>query len=458
MAHIVCITGGLTGILNASLELAQRLIQAGHRVTYGSPGNLRDPVTAQGISYVQLDRWVIQSGDPPMSQWSQLRSLRERRQRAVDALGVQCFAPMMHALSPDLLLIDIEMHPHIMAAVMGQLPVALLCPFLSIWKRPHLPPIHTDIAPGIGWRGHWLGLEWSWLRYGWAKWTEAQRECWRRMGLDWGSVLRCYARQIGYPFQARIGFRQWLTPFPDRDLPILCLNALELDFPHNPNPSMHYLGPMVSSNAQTSHLDTATNQILEQIFERRRSSGRSLIYCGCSSLAKADQRFLKLILAAASKSPQWDWIVGLGGKLEPDQLGVLPFNLQAFGWAPQTQVLNQADCAVINSGINSINECINSGIPMLVYSLRRADQNGNAARIAYYGLGIVGDREQTDAAQVCRHIQTLLSDPSYSAHVNQMRDRFRRYDQENRAINIIESLLNTQSQKLQRVRRKIPIP
>ena len=97
MAHIICITGGLTGMLNASLALVDQLPQAGHQVTYASPANLRAPVTAQGISYVQLDPWVMQSGDPPMNRWQKWRRLKSRQQRAVNALGVQGFATTMQS-------------------------------------------------------------------------------------------------------------------------------------------------------------------------------------------------------------------------------------------------------------------------------------------------------------------------------------------------------------------------
>ena len=442
MTHIVCITGGLTGLLNASLALVEQLQQAGYRVTYASPANLYEPVTAQGIPYVQLDRWVMQSGDPPMSRWAKLQRWQERQQRAVDALGVQRFVPMMQALAPDLLLMDIEMHPHIMAAVMAQLPVALLCPFLSIWKRPQLPPIHTGILPGDGWRGQRLGIEWSWLRYGWTKWQESQRDRWRRLGLDGISVLRCYGRQIGYPWQSRSGLSQWLVPYPHGNLPILCLNALELDLPHDPHPWMHYLGPMVSQQRQEPQVDAATRTQLEQIFAHRQASGRPLIYCGCSSLAKADRRFLQQIVAVASSCPQWDWVIGLGGKLQPRDLGPLPPHVHGFHWAPQLQVLKQADCAIINSGINSLNECIDCGVPMLVYSLKCADQNGNAVRVAYHDLGIVGDRTHLDT-QMSRHLHTLLTDPSYRTRVLHMGDRFHRYAREKQAVQVVEALLRS---------------
>ncbi|MEO0537094.1 MAG: nucleotide disphospho-sugar-binding domain-containing protein [Cyanobacteria bacterium P01_A01_bin.123] len=444
MAHIVCVTGGLTGMLNASLALVQQLAQAGHRITYASPADLSAPVSSQGIAYVQLDPWVFQPQEPPLSRWQKLRTLRSRQKWAVDMLGVQNFVPVMQDLAPDLLLIDIEMHPHIMAAVMHQLPVALLCPFLSIWRRPNLPPIHTNIVPEEGWRGQRLGIAWNWLRYGWRKWKESQRDRWRRVGLDHISVMYCYARQLGYPARASFGFNQWLVPYPHRHLPILCLHPLELDLPHEPHPSMRYLGPMVLENRQESRVKSITNKTLEQIFDNCRSAGRSLIYCGCSSLAKADGQFLRRVMEAVAGCPQWDLVLGLGGRLDPEQLGDLPPNVYAFRWAPQLTVLQQANCAIINSGSHSITECIHYGVPMLVYSLNRADQNGNAARVRYHRLGIAGDLRQDDAVQMRRHIQALLTNPTYQAGVTQMRDRFRRYTDEDRTIQVVESLLGTQ--------------
>ncbi|EKU98799.1 glycosyl transferase, UDP-glucuronosyltransferase [Leptolyngbya sp. PCC 7375] len=440
MAHIVCMTGGLTGILNASFALVKQLEQAGHRVTYASPAQLREPVTAQGIPYVQLDTWVIQAGEPSMGRWQKWRTLRERQQQAVDALGVQNFVQTIRELAPDLLLIDMEMHPHIMAAVTGQFSVALLCQFLSIWKRPSLPPMHTSIVPGKGLSGQRLAIEWSWWRYSWRKWWEFQRECWRRMGIDRVSILRCYARQIGYPWRNQRD--QWLVPYPHASLPILCFNALELDFPHDPHPSMNYVGPMVLENRQESMVEPATEAALVQLFEKHTSDERFLIYCGCSTFVKTDQHFLQKLIEAVSTRPQWDLVLGLGGKLSPRKLSDLPLNVHAFSWVPQLQVIQHADCVINNGGINSINECLYFGVPMLVYSLKHFDQDGDAARVAYHGLGIAGDIVQDQSAKIRQYIQALLSDQSYKQQAERMGEYCHRYG--HRAARVVESLLDSQ--------------
>ncbi|MEM7065137.1 MAG: nucleotide disphospho-sugar-binding domain-containing protein [Cyanobacteria bacterium P01_B01_bin.77] len=437
MAHIVCITGGLKGIFNASLALVQQLKLSGHRVTYASPHDFKAAVAAQGIPYVQLDPWVIQPGDLPMGRWTKLWTLRQRQQQAVNQLGVYHFAQTIQALEPDLVLIDMEMTPHIIAGVVSDLPMALLCQFLSIWKRPGLPPINSHILPDSD-----FGIELAWLKNGLATWKETLQQRWQRMGLDRRSIWGCYARQLGYGCSEQFGFNQWLIPYGQGELPILCFNALELDFPHAPHPLMHYVGPMVHENRQDVQVTANTHKTLERLFEKRRSQGRSLIYCGCSTFVKGNQQWLKKIIEAVASQPKWDLVVGLGGQLDRDQLGTLPANVHAFGWTPQLQVLKHADCAVINGGINTINECLYLGVPILVYSLGHTDQNGNAVRVVYHGLGIAGDREKDTTTEIRSSIQALLTDASYRERAGRMCDRIHHYHQENRAAQVVKTLLN----------------
>ena len=54
MAKIICVTTGLTGILNASFELVAQLQSAGHDLKYASPRRVGERVELQGIPFVQL--------------------------------------------------------------------------------------------------------------------------------------------------------------------------------------------------------------------------------------------------------------------------------------------------------------------------------------------------------------------------------------------------------------------
>ena len=79
---------------------------------------------------------------------------------------------------------------------------------------------------------------------------------------------------------------------------------------------------------------------------------------------------------------------------------------------------------------------------MLVYSLKHFDQDGDAARVAYHGLGIAGDIVQDQALQIRQHIQTLLTDQSYKKQTEHMRECCHRYG--HCAAQVTESLLDAQ--------------
>ncbi|MEM1360067.1 MAG: hypothetical protein AAGF89_17800, partial [Bacteroidota bacterium] len=64
MANIVILTSGLTGIMNASYELGNRLRLAGHQVTLAAPRPIAEKVNFQGFNFFQLPE-VIQPFQPP---------------------------------------------------------------------------------------------------------------------------------------------------------------------------------------------------------------------------------------------------------------------------------------------------------------------------------------------------------------------------------------------------------
>lgn len=459
MAHIVVVTGGFTGLFNACLALMQQLQQAGHHITYASPGKAPALLKTLNISFISLPPWRRPVEKRNRTRWQKLRHLRDRKQQAVADLQMDNFGQTLQQLSPDLLLIDIELHPHIMTAVMAKYSVALLSPFISIWRTPvtasaQLPPIHTEIIPGQGWRGTKWGIAWGWLRYSWQKWTAYQRDRWQKVGCDYLSVLQRYSQTIHYPFRQRFGLTQWLVPYPHSTLPILCLHAKEMDFPHIPHPSVQYLGPMVYE-AREICIDTpemaADKATLARFLQQKRPD-QPLIYCGCSSFSSASRPFFQQISAIAQQQPNWQFVIGLGGSPYPDTPETLTSNICTLQWAPQLQLLQQANCAVINGGAHSITECIHFGVPMLVIPLSRDDQKGNAARVAYHGIGLVHPlqaaasttttpRHHFDPKQLRDRIQQLLEEDQYKARIQKLRKDIQYYAREKIAVSVVEHLL-----------------
>jgi UDP:flavonoid glycosyltransferase YjiC (YdhE family) len=119
-------------------------------------------------------------------------------------------------------------------------------------------------------------------------------------------------------------------------------------------------------------------------------------------------------------------VAGLGRNIEPEALGPLPPNVAAFSWTPQLRLLGAAACSVNHGGIHTINECIHFGVPMVVYSGQRYDQNGCAARIAYHGLGLRGDKDRDDADQIEAAIHRVLTEPAFRETMRRFQGHYER--------------------------------
>ncbi|NDJ62104.1 MAG: hypothetical protein GYB67_13315, partial [Chloroflexi bacterium] len=233
--------------------------------------------------------------------------------------------------------------------------------------------------------------------------------------------------------------------FTYRHLPMLSLNAAEFDFPHQPHPLFQFVGPMVNvGRVEIAQTDDSTAQDrLEALFARRQAGeSEALIFCAFGAFYRGDDTaFWQRIIAAFADRPEWDVVLGLGGRIDPATLGQLPAQVHAFGWVPQLRVLSHADCAIIHGGITSMNECIQLGVPMLIYPFDVTDQHGSTARAVYHGTAVVGDRRHDDGPTIRGHIERILADATFKASVTQMRAHFERYTRDQVAERTIADLI-----------------
>ena len=280
------------------------------------------------------------------------------------------------------------------------------------------------------------------------KWLSAQYYFLVTAGSDTKSTLCYYAQKIGFPFSELVDPYQWLIPFFYRSLPVLNLNALELDFPHPPHPEAHYVGPMVCVQRKETFADQLgdSSSKLDAILERYRQSKRetrSLIYCAFGRFQISyDQSLLHRVVNAIKAHPEWELVLSLGGHLSPEVLGELPPNVHVFKWVPQLKILEVTHCAIIHAGISSINECLYYKVPMVVYSILIRDQNGNAARVAYHGLGIAGNRLQDNSETIGQHIHCALTKKSFTIQLQKMNEHLQQYQRNNILVRTVDDLLN----------------
>ncbi len=427
MAHILLATEEPAGRASAVSELARRLVAAGHRVTFSGRAIQRTPQLDPEIEYAPL---VDES-----SLLDRVSSLEGRGNSIEDIRN------WLDAIDPDLALIDAELPMHVLIAVGSGRRVATFTSLLSVWKERGLPPLHKPVIPGKGLAGSDLGIEYLWAKFRIGR-LIGRWNSWRsRGGPDRLAIIKSVAELMGVP-HSQLDGRQWLIPVVFPELPMLSLNAAELEFPHRAKHDLRYTGPMLNPR-RDEPTDPTTRARLEAIYAGRYSGDiPTLVYASFGAWDKGDDRgFIERLFSAVAPRPDLQVIAGLGNRVSPGAFVSVPSNVHLFDWAPQLEVLEHADIAIHHGGISSINECVMSDVPMLVYPFGFLDQPGNAARVEFHSLGIRGNRDSDSPSQIRNNLDELRYDSLYLGAVKSMSEVYRSYQQDNKGVHAVEQLL-----------------
>ena len=435
----------------------RRLELAGHEVIAACPKAVGEKVQAQGFEYVQLLP-VNYDPAPKVPNFQgltgkmkrflyQIRHKKSRQKAAIAALGMNDFEQKLKEIQPDLLLLDVELHEHITTAVAKKWPTILLSQWFSLWHRKGLPPLLHDTIPDKGWRGSKVGLWWTWWKLKRQRWWIFWKKKIRSGSTNRRAILQKYAAQVGFP-KRYIRENYWPGPFVYGELPVLNMVAEELEFPHNVRPNSYYIGPMVFENRADIRSNSTVEKQLEALFLEKKRANKKLIYCSVSTYRKGDTSFLKKLVEAVQNREDWLLVLGLGGQLDTHFLQPLPENVHAFAWIPQLKVLAEADLSINHGGIHTINECVYFGVPMLVYSGKRSDQNGCAARVHFHEIGVMADKDVDTVAAIEKRIEAFFLDEKYKNNVAKIQAISENYKTEKR----LEQLVNQHvSQWLERI-------
>ncbi len=460
---IAYMTNGFSSNLNNSYEFSRRLTQAGHEVIYISPIDIADRVQQNGFQCIvlgeeiELEQKLQQNwrSANAISNWAKNRKLiQQQRKRMLSAAEL---SQVLDTVNPEKVLIDIELHYMVIVCLAHAIPCFLISAWFSIFRdQENLPPMHTFLAPPANesqrkniqtiWDQEYKSKQRRRARYWFKHYLKAPIN---PKPLSYQSLntvdLELVAKQMGVDFQAVADFSSWLRPMTFKKLPILVLNILEMDFPHQPDTRLNYVGPMICTHRHDPI--TSPDSLAEwSSLQRQYQSGKkkqSLMYCSLGTFWKTDKNFLLRIIEVVKQRSDWHLIIGLGGKSKASGFENIPANITLLDWAPQLEILQMADVAITHGGISSINECVFFQVPMLVYSTEHGDQNGCAARVAWHNLGIMGNKKEDDQAMIESHLDTLLNSATIRSNLAEMRSHFVTYKNDDLAIKLIEQSSST---------------
>jgi MGT family glycosyltransferase len=105
-------------------------------------------------------------------------------------------------------------------------------------------------------------------------------------------------------------------------------------------------------------------------------------------------------------------IISIGHRFSEKDLPSIPSNIIVKNHIPQLEVLQKADLFISHAGMNSINESLYNGVPMILIP-QMYEQDFNAFRVQQLGAGVyIKPREVTEEALIS-NVDKVINTKSY---------------------------------------------
>ncbi len=195
--------------------------------------------------------------------------------------------------------------------------------------------------------------------------------------------------------------------------------------------SFHFVGPS---------LDTAVREPADFPWDLL-EDGRPLIYLSLGTIYHNKTDFYRMAFATFANFPG-QFVLSAGRMTDLAALGPIPDNFIVRNFVPQLELLPRVDAFITHGGMNSINEGLYFGVPLVVVP-QQMEQALNARQAARVGAAVVlGDRPpygRIQAHDLHHALTQVLSDDHYRQAAEAIGRSFRQAGGYHRAADILEA-------------------
>ena len=89
------------------------------------------------------------------------------------------------------------------------------------------------------------------------------------------------------------------------------------------------------------------------------------VYASMGTLQNGLIDIFRSITQAAVGLKELQFVLAVGGQLDPKQLGHVPANVMVVSYAPQIEILKRSSLCITHAGLNTVLESVSSGVPMV---------------------------------------------------------------------------------------------
>src|SRR5499426_2097457 len=420
------------GHLNPMTTLARTLQARGHDVVFLSLADVAPWVAAAGLPFVPCAEAAYPAGSlGKLVRRLSALSGEEALHFTVHAM-MQGYTAALFASLPDTLakagvegMVLDQYQPYV-----ELIPMHLRMPFVHVSNALHVD--YTGRTPICF-------VDWPYQPGGeaLARNLEGVRRA-RRLLEPVTATAQTYARKVGLSVDwqnphATLSPLAWVTQCPRA-----------FDFGHAPAfPQFHYAGPFHDGRGR-----------MDVDFPWQQLTGEPIVYASMGTLQNGVIDIFRAIVQAAVGLKELQFVLAVGGQLDPQQLGALPANLVVVRHAPQIELLRRSALCITHAGLNTALESLSNGVPMLALPITN-DQPGVAARIANKEVGIVISPDQASPGNFVAAIKRVLGDSTFQNNVRRVQEAIRSIDGLSLAAGIVESTFDLEARQLSSVRRSL---
>jgi len=247
-----------------------------------------------------------------------------------------------------------------------------------------------------------------------------------------------YAKKVGLPVDwnnphSTLSPLAWVTQCPR-----------EFDFGRAPDfPQFRYAGPFHDGHGR-----------MDFDFPWQHLTGGPLVYASMGTLQNGLIEIFRSIAQAAIRLKELQFVLTVGGQLDPKQLGAVPANVMVVRHAPQIEILKRSSLCITHAGLNTALESLANGVPMLAVPITN-DQPGVAARIEEKKVGVVLSPHRASSQNFASAINQMLGDSTFRGNAQRMGEAIRRIDGLSIAAGILERAFDLEERDLSPVSRSL---
>ena len=155
----------------------------------------------------------------------------------------------------------------------------------------------------------------------------------------------------------------------------------------------------------------------ERVTPRPRT-GRTRVYVSLGTVLHDNPRFYRACVEALAGL---EVVLSVGERVPIASLGTLPEGMRVYPRVDQLRTLAQSDVFITHCGMNSVQESLLYGVPMVLFP-QHAEEGAVAARVQELGAGVPLKHPTAHAIRAA--VDAVLGDASYRAAAQRMREDF----------------------------------